>query len=274
MTPSHGLKPVAWDNTLQNGPENVLSLGVTAAGGTFRALAMCLWHWHVARVVTDRHEFAEELWDLGRVQFAEDGTSLTLGDLISRSRYTGGSFADITGYPSRAHRGVVYRRRDEFSLGFPQSNSRMPEAGIPEPFRGRDRFSRGDQPIPLFHCVEAFGEGFSYSMCIVEPFRNGDRLSEFLKLYVISYVLGMLARYFPSQWKGLLRNDAGGRAQPLLASAVRAIETELVKEFAPQIAVLADDPGFFGSDFGLGASEGGVLRDAWQEARGSRGMGG
>ena len=74
--------------------------------------------------------------------------------------------------------------------------------------------------------------------------------------------------------KGLLRNDAGGRAQPLLASAVRAIETELVKEFAPQIAVLADDPGFFGSDFGLGASEGGVLRDAWQEARGSRGMGG
>ena len=34
---------------------------------------------------------------------------------------------------------------------------------------------------------------------MVENFPNGDRLSECLKLYLISYVLGMLSRYFSIQ---------------------------------------------------------------------------
>ena len=41
--------------------------------------------------------------------------------------------------------------------------------------------------MPLYHLT-----GKSY-MSIVDNFPNNDRLSEFLKLYLMAYVLGMLA---------------------------------------------------------------------------------
>ena len=104
---------------------------------------------------------------------------------------------------------------------------------------------------------------------MIEQFPNGDRLSELVKLYLISYILGMVARYFPLEWMGLLRNEPKGGAQPLLARATAAVETEFIREFAQQIAVLADDRYFFGVEFGDSASTGRLNR-AWQDSRESR----
>ena len=53
-------------------------------------------------------------------------------------------------------------------------------------------------------------------MVVMLDFPNGDKLTEFIKLFLISYVLGMLVRYHPSIWTALLRNDKGDFAQPLL----------------------------------------------------------
>ena len=70
-------------------------------------------------------------------------------------------------------------------------------------------------------------------MVVILDFPNGDKLTEFTKLYLVSYILGMLARYHPSIWTALLRNEKGDFAQPLLLDAVEAIE----KSFASQLSL-------------------------------------
>ena len=52
------------------------------------------------------------------------------------------------------------------------------------------------------------------ALFVLEDLPNGDRLSECLRTYILSYFLGMLVRYYPSRWIALLRDEEGGMAQP------------------------------------------------------------
>ncbi len=70
-------------------------------------------------------------------------------------------------------------------------------------------------------------------MLVIQGFLNGDKLTEFIKLS--SYVLGMIARYSPSKWLSLLRNDNGDFAQPLLVGATEELEMNFAKEFLKQL---------------------------------------
>ena len=64
----------------------------------------------------------------------------------------------------------------------------------------------------------------------------------------------------------LIRNDVGSIAQPLLAKAVRAVEGDFITEFAQQIAVVLDDPRFFGEHFGyLSQMFAHDWRNGWRE---------
>ena len=95
--------------------------------------------------------------------------------------------------------------------------------------------------------------------------RDDYRLSGFVKLYLMAETLGMLARYFPSKSMVLVRNKEGSVAQPLLAKATSSIETEFIREFAEQVAVIANERYFFGAHFGYSATLcGGDWRDGWR----------
>ena len=83
--------------------------------------------------------------------------------------------------------------------------------------------------LPVFHYDS--GE----TMLVIQGFLNGDKLTEFIKLYLVSYVLGMIARYLPSKWLSLLRNDKGDFAQPLLVGATEELEINFAKEFSKQL---------------------------------------
>ena len=269
LKPSHGLRPGAWAESLRQGLGGILDLSVSAVPGTFQAFATTLWHWHAVMVGLNTR-LQPELMDLGCVGLADGKSSVTLGDLLARSRYTGGGYGEVANAPYQLHRGGVYL--DGGELAFRPGNATIQELGMEEAagiFGGRLRFPWGDPGTPVFHCIER-GDGNSVSeMCMIEQFPNGDRLSELVKLYLLSYILGMVARYFPSEWIGLLRNEPEGGAQPLLARATGAIETEFIREFAQQIAVLVDDRYFFGVEFGDRASRG-PLNRAWQDSRESR----
>ena len=89
----------------------------------------------------------------------------------------------------------------------------------------------GESDLDAFPVSHYGGEG-EY-MAVVLDFPDGDKLTEFVKLYLVSYFLGMLARYHPSIWMALLRNEKGDFAQPLLVDAVEAIE----KDFASQLSL-------------------------------------
>ena len=243
---AHGLTRGDWKGILNCGLDRVLDLDIKAASGIFRELASVAWHWSVADIYNPKNSELRnrgtypELRPLGPIRFAQDQSTLTLRDLLSRSRYTGGGYADITGAPSNLHRAVV-----ELAEGNRQIAIR-PELSDELSGRSALSFQRDDPSIPLWN-----KDNSELWMTVVDDFPNGDRLSEFVKLYLLSYVVGMLARYFPSTWMSLIRNEAGSLAQPLLATAIRALETEFIREFAPQVAVVLDDPYLFGEHHGL-----------------------
>lgn len=255
---SHGLTRVEWKKTLRAGVTDVLSLRIRSCGGLFKELAKVLWHKHVSLAfhgnLQERDTFPY-IHDLGAVAMAEDGSSMSLGDLVSRSRYIGQAFAHVTGQSHRIHRATVHldptRGNREMVVHFPISVGSVPagfskllkEDGIEAVGEGLV-FSRDDPRLPVFHYDRP------HFMSVIEDFPGGCKLSEVVKLYLVSYILGMLARYFPSRWLSLIRNEREASAQPLLAKAARAVEEQFIREFAQQMAVFADDSQFFGDHFG------------------------
>ncbi len=107
------------------------------------------------------------------------------------------------------------------------------------------------------------------SVSTVGLFRPGDALTEFLKLYVLAFVLGTLAGDFASDWMGLLSsNQEPVGMGSLLDEAVRAVEAEFVREYSQQLAVTLDDPYFFGVPFGrLARRETGDWRKGFRDSR-------
>jgi len=61
---------------------------------------------------------------------------------------------------------------------------------------------------------------------LVARFRSGYDLSKPLATYVLAYFLGMLVRYFPSQWLSLVRNERGDVSLPTLMKSVSYIEQQ------------------------------------------------
>lgn len=55
---------------------------------------------------------------------------------------------------------------------------------------------------------------------------NGSRLSKITTAFVLAYMLGMLVRYFPTQWTALVRGQIEDAALPTIAAAVELVEAE------------------------------------------------
>ena len=255
LRPSHGLETVDWQGTLSGGIRNILELRIRANGGTFGELVeVCLLHKTLHMFSGPTNEICSTGQPLGEVRFATDGSELTLDDLISRLLQTGTAYSDLTDRPARMFRGATIASHP------PGVHLAFPLVGIPEALRsledGQDVhvgssnqvspgfrqpddvgdtliFVRGDREshLSVFPVSHYGGEG-EY-MVVTLDFPNGDKLTEFIKLYLLSYILGMLARYHPSIWTALLRNEKGDFAQPLLVDAVEAIE----KDFASQLSL-------------------------------------
>lgn len=89
-------------------------------------------------------------------------------------------------------------------------------------------------PLPMFPTSAALGMGHSSggaSGYFVGPFDFGP-LSEALQLYVLSYLLGMLVRYYPSIWMELVVGGLHDRVMPLLRAA-----SDLLRERFPVLAL-------------------------------------
>ena len=255
LKPSHGLMVVDWQQTLAGGIQKVLDLQVQATKGTFRDLAeVCSnRHW-VAFFRGPTNTTAGNHHDLGDVKFATDDSRLTLDNLITRLIQIGAEYPTLTNRPGRTTLARVVSHPPGMHFVF--------LAPIPVEFRaladGVDVFvgssyqvfpglQRGQDAqdtlvfralnnnahyakFPVFHYQDQ-----GTLMYVVFDFPNGDKLTEFLKLYLVSYILGMLVRYYPSKWIALLRNAPGDFAQPLLVRAVEAIGADFPAELSKQL---------------------------------------
>ena len=68
---------------------------------------------------------------------------------------------------------------------------------------------------------------------LVEPFPGSIRYSQLCITYMVSYVLGMLVRYYPTHWMALIHGDRGDSMWPTINRAQQLVEQsypELVAE--------------------------------------------
>lgn len=253
LKPGHGLRNVDWQKTLSGGIGSVLELQIRACDGTFRELVescpnkhveQCFYSPKKTRIVVEH--------DLGTIKFADGDDLLTLDDLLSRLMNTSVHYQAITGRRSKWFPAIVTAHSAEthFALFTPhvlkdfqeainegsllvqptlKSWPNLPIDTIPQfslVFRHEPDKAHQER-FPVFH-----SKGDQQPMIVIQDFPNSDKLSEFFKLYLTSYVLGMLARYFPSRWIELLRYSPGDFARPLLMQAIEEIEDKFPKELS------------------------------------------
>ncbi len=76
------------------------------------------------------------------------------------------------------------------------------------------------------------------NLFLIAPMPSGNRYSQLCITYMVSYVLGMLARYFPTHWVSLAQGEKGDAFWPTLSQAHRIVEVtfpELVAEMIEDI---------------------------------------
>ena len=255
LAPLHGLKEVNWRGTMSGGIKNILDLGIQAERGTFLGLVESIPNFHQA------HYFSHQLrskavlqHNLGDIKFCTTGELLTLGDLLSRLKQTTHTYQAVTGrdpkwflttvtsYAEETHFLLFTRPPDEVLNLVDQSSVTIqpmpkgwPNPTLPIPQQGlvfRHELGAAHQSkFPLFHDNEK-SEGLMQG---IADFPNGDKLNEFFKLYLTSFILGTLARYFPSEWMALLSGSPGDFSRPLIFQAIEAIESEFPTELSKQV---------------------------------------
>lgn len=76
------------------------------------------------------------------------------------------------------------------------------------------------------------------NLFLVEPMPSGKKYSQLCMTYIVAFVLGMLARYFPTHWVSLSQGNKGDALWPTLNRAHRCVEEsfpELVAEMIGDI---------------------------------------
>jgi hypothetical protein len=249
LKPSHGLEVVHWKETLAGGISEVLDLKVRATNGTFSELAAAVdnlqltgW-WCAPKLNLGQYHVS-----LPAPRFLVDKSEITFEDLASRDQRLLGLYERATGKASRVHLGEIVADTSGLEVSiFAFSNGASKAVvesrfGWPSGTVVRERAWGRRMPIPNYY-VQIPGSDLNAlkpllpvthydggdGMYVVEDFPNGDRLSELLRTFLLSYFLGMLVRYFPSRWMALLRNEKGDAAQPVLIAAVNAIEGDFPK---------------------------------------------
>jgi len=64
------------------------------------------------------------------------------------------------------------------------------------------------------------------SLFVVRSFSDNCDISKPAVTYILSYILGMLARYCPLEWMSLIRNEKGDTLMPSLLKSLSYIENK------------------------------------------------
>ena len=256
LAQSHGLKEVNWRSTMSGGIKDILGLGIQAGRGTLLELVESIPNVHQAHYFNHQSKSKAVLQrNLGIIEFCTTGELLTLGDLLSRLKQTMHSFQGVTGkdpkwflttvttYAAETHFLLFTKPPDEvlklvdqrsvtiepMPKGWPNLTTPIPQHGLV--FRHQAGAAHQSK-FPLFHDIEG-SEALMYG---IADFPNGDKLNEFFKLYLTSFILGTLARYHPSEWMALLSGSPGDFSRPLIFQAIEAIESEFPTELSKQVS--------------------------------------
>lgn len=229
LSQSHGLTVTGWGEELSRQTGSVAALTIRLnANGTFRQLLEATKHESLLRNNNSRPNVSE-LMDVPPAE-----AEISLADLLSRLPeiasvyrrwrddrnlvpiWPQGPLPDGR-YKIRISHG--YTMEDVLAVLGPDA-TQMDESGASALF-----ISVPDTaPLPYTSDVtERWNVG---SLVAMRPYPGDVQLSKIATAFAASYALGMLVRYYPSHWIGMLHNRAHDGAMPSLLATLEHVETE------------------------------------------------
>jgi hypothetical protein len=256
LTRGHGIETVGWASTLagdiSTGLSSLSTLRIKSCSGLFSEFVketqnrICM---HVRSSAVD--------WRID-YDLPPIGEEITVGDLMSRipdlqnehkRSSSAASYASINtmtytesdGFFAKVGARQFAQFQDSYeALGFSTSPN-----GEWCDIRANNEVFQAQTP-QFMHTYVNKSFGRIPNLHIVKPFNSGSRYSQLAVTYLLSYCLGMLARYFPTHWVALFSGDKGDSLWPAINSAQKYIDSsfpEMIVELIHYALDEAEKPG-------------------------------
>lgn len=244
---AHGLRNKGWSGELQGTLRGLADIRIEIQGGTFTEL--CRVTKNIERAIIYRAPFPNKamLTQLGTSDVPTRST-LSLKDVIGRLPDLADRFERTFEAHTFCSRGFVFMLSEKAQTDIDIFETSLPlleEQSVREIFgftedvqirrSGKHNFL-GDlnhlsirvqhssledmvSKIPLASNDEA---GWAF---LIHPLKNGLRLSTLSLCFIASYALGMLVRYYPSQWSRLMGQSEEDVLLPIIRSTISLIES-------------------------------------------------
>lgn len=238
LKPSHGLEVVDWSNKLSNGISSILDLEIQATNGTFTEL--CEVTKNIQWTASWRKpDFVEgHYWiKWPQPQFVNGAYKISFDDILSRDIHLISLYEKTTKRKNKVYLSEILTNSSGIDVGIYRnpltdidSNFFLDNGFLPKNKGERlnmpilyKKFNHLDKNIPPENLP--YSEFIKNSgLFIVRDFQFGDKLSEILRIYLASYIIGMLVRYYPSIWISLIQNEKGDMPKPLIFSETKNIQ--------------------------------------------------
>lgn len=233
LTAGHGLETVAWGDIMSGEPSTGLqglhNLKIRTCSGTFSDLAS------YTKNITTIHDNSSAIQWKTYYNVPDSGKEFTFGDLLSRipdlERDYGSASTEIKfAYISQ----VNYNQTEGFraivdAVKFKHFQSIYKNYGYEILEKSKQTILQADsdtfcQHPPMFIHAYIHKIFTVPKLHIVEPLPNNVYYSQICMTYVVSYILGMLVRYFPTHWISLTQGYKGDSLWPTINRTHQLVE--------------------------------------------------
>jgi len=227
LKPSHGLETNDWKGQLTN--RNFEELTVTIRNGTFYELLVA---------TSNKSYYKNNSSGIGwKLKFAipEIGTDVKFVDLIQTMSDLSEEFKSWKEeklYFFQMESFIPKNESNEYSykLGrYLKNSDEIPNVFIEKDYEKIEikglNVLTSDENHPQFsqRFVDPFNTGIG-EIVLTKPIKKGLHINTLAQFYMLSYYMGMLARYFPSIWMSLSRSEKGDAIYPLFIKSMEHIE--------------------------------------------------
>lgn len=237
----HGLTAVAWDETLAKGISEVLDLRIRCVRGTFSEFVCALGNSQGYTLLSDSGGRSYFKRDYGMPALLQGAFEFSLGDMLSRERELMWEYKIARPGGGSLDAGIVLSTQEGLRVEFmPLAGTDLEAAVAAYGFPASSKFSvrqKSREPMIRTLCVDIpvtsarrkevapmITEPQNGLGWLIRPLANGDVLIDIHRVYIISFILGMLCRYYPSTWISLLRSESGDICRTVILAAVAEVE--------------------------------------------------